>query len=76
MKLKNCDKELLKSGNCYTFALLFVDNYPDVAKKNGFKASEYKYWVDWNGEIFSIWNKDNSKDFFDTEMNFTGREEY
>jgi hypothetical protein len=78
MELKNWQKECLQEGNRYTFAEIFCEIYPDIAKLNGFKVNEYRSWVDFNEDdkSFTVWNKNGDKDFFDAEFNFLGRKEY
>ena len=76
MELKNWQKELLQEGNCYTFAGIFCEKYPEVAKKNNFNRNNYKGWCEFNKGIFTIWNQNGNKDFFDVEMNYCGTKEY
>ena len=41
MELKDFQKALLEKGNRYTFAEIFCETYPDVARDNNFKPSTY-----------------------------------
>jgi hypothetical protein len=78
MELKSWQKELLEKGNRSVFAEIFCTKYPEIAKKQGFKKMDYNSWVDWNEEdkIFTVWNKNGDKDFFNTSFEFLGRKEY
>jgi hypothetical protein len=78
MELKEYQKSLLEKGNRYTFAEIFCETYPDVARDNNFKPSTYNAWLDFNEDdkIYTVWNKNGDKDFFDTNMEFLGRKEY
>lgn len=78
MELKEYQKELLEKGNKYTFAEIFCETYPKVARKNNFKPNTYNAWLDFNEDdkIYTVWNKNGDKDFFDTNMEFLGRKEY
>ena len=76
--LKKWEKENLAAGNRYTFALIFCDKYPDVAKEEGFKPVDYRAWVDFSDEdrLFTVWRNNGDKDFFDVNLNYCGTKEY
>lgn len=70
----------MKNGNCLTFARLYCEAYPEIAVKKGYKSSEYRSCVEFNKneaeDLFTIWDKDYNKDFFDIKMNYRGTKEY
>ena len=76
IELKNWQKELLEKGNRYTFAKIFCDKYPDIAKEDGLKPDNYRAWVDFNDGLYTVWRNNGNKDFFDVEMNYCGTKEY
>lgn len=71
-------KDLLKKGNRSVFARMLCEKYPEAASENGWKASNYQSWVDFNevDKIFVAWLPNGDKDFFDCELNYLGRKEY
>jgi hypothetical protein len=76
MALKKWEKENLAEGNRYTFALIFCEQYPDVAKEDGLKPVNYRAWVDFNDGLFTVWRNNGDKDFFDINFNYCGTKEY
>lgn len=76
MELKDYQKKLLKEGNRYTFANIFIEKYPELAKERGYKSSMYNLWIDFNEGLYTVWCPNGDKDFFDVEFNYTGTKEY
>ena len=74
--LKDFEKELLKAGNCYLFAQLYLEFYPKEAEKMGIDINKiqncYKSIFSFDDGIFTLWGDDGVKYFFDAEMNFRG----
>lgn len=70
--------ELIKKGNCYSFACELCRRYPAQTSENGLTPSTYKSWVDFNAQdgIYTILCSNGDKHFFDCEMNFIGCELY
>ena len=78
IKLKDIDRSLLAAGNCYTFAKIFCENYKNIAKKENLSPNNYMAWVEFNKEdkLFTVWRKNNDKDFFNINFEYTGTKEY
>ena len=75
-KLKDFEKELLTSGNCYAFGLLLLEFYPKESERIGIDArkvqNRYQAIFDFNDGIYTVWGNDDVKYFFDVEMNCKG----
>ena len=78
VRLSEVEKQLLADGNRYTFAKIFCKNYKKIAKKNGFNENDYRGWIDWNNEdkMYTVWNKNGDKDFFNINFEYCGTKEY
>ena len=74
--LKNFEKNLLESGNTYSFAHLVLELHEDICKEAEFTfddaVNRYKARTDYADGTYILWGNNGVKYFFDTEMNFRG----
>lgn len=74
--LKKYEKELLVEGNTYSFAHLALELHANICEEAGFDFSDavnnYRARTDFSDGIYTLWGKNCTKYFFDTEMNFRG----
>ena len=79
-KLQNFEIELLKKGNCFMFAGLIIELYPDLARENNFdikaKMNSYRAFTDFEDGYFTFYAKNGDKYFFDNNMRCIGVKVY